>query len=589
MGHIIRVMQKTVLFPQPKLTPEQEAEIRRFEREIAALESGALSEDDFKRFRLENGVYGIRGSADKHMIRIKIRFGRLSPEQLEAIADVAEQFTPLKVGHITTRQAIQLHNIRRRDLPVVLRTLADSGLTTREACGNTVRNVTACPYAGVAADEAFDVTPYADKVSAFFLRNPLNQNLPRKFKIAFEGCPTDHARVPIHDLGCVAKVRDGKRGFQMYVGGGLGPTPYSALLLEEFTPEEWLLPSCEAVLRLYDRNGNRKDRSRARIKFLVKDWGIEEFRKQWKAERTIALMTRSGLADWSVPIYEEEAPPPPTVPPDAPPQTKEYLRWRRTNGFPQKQRGYVTVLIRCPLGDISVEQMRGVAAVARRYCGGRIRTTITQNLALRWVSEAHLPNVYAELGLIGLAHREAEHLADITRCPGADTCQLAVTHSRGLAEALDDLFHNGLASDPVLEGLTIKISGCPNSCGQHHIANIGFYGGSKMVDGKPSPHYRLLLGGETEEGKATFGAPVMMLPARRIPEAVKTLLLYYRDHRRSEERFPAFVQRVGVAQLKELLERFTQLPPRAVDPKFHYDLGEEAEFKLQIGKGECAA
>ncbi len=572
------------------IAPEaQEEELQRFGREIAALERGELDVEDFRKFRLENGVYGIRGTMDKHMIRIKIRFGALTPEQLECIADVAEQFTPLQLSHVTTRQAIQLHNIDRKDVPAALRMMAESGLTTREACGNTVRNVSACPFAGVAADEAFDVTPYADAVSKFFLRNAVCQNLPRKFKIAFEGCPTDHARVPIHDFGAVAKIRDGKRGFQCYVGGGLGPTPMSAQLLEEWTPEHLLIPSIEAAIRIHDRHGNRKDRARARIKFVLKEWGIEEFRKTWLAERTLAIMTRSGAADWSMPITEETAPPPPTVKAIAPSNSTEYARWRETNVFAQKQKGYTSVHVRCPLGDVTPKQMRGVAAIARSYCGGRIRTAITQNLVLRWVPETHVANVYAELGAIGLAHREAQHITDITRCPGADTCQIAVTHSRGLAGALGEIFNNGLSKDPVLQDLTIKISGCPNSCGQHHIADIGFFGTAKVIDKHQVAHYRMLLGGGTREGQAYFGAQVIVLPAKRVPEAVKKLLILYRDTRGADEGFRDFVQRIGLPHIKKHLDEFTTLPPYSERPDLYGDLGHEGEFKVEIGKGECAA
>ena len=567
----------------------QEKELQRFETEIAALERGELDPDDFKRFRLENGVYGIRGTTDMHMVRIKIRFGALTADQLDAVADAAERYTPLKMGHVTTRQAIQLYNVKRRDVPAALRLIAESGLTTREASGNTVRNVTCCPWAGVAADESFDVAPYADAVSRYFLRNPLNQNLPRKFKIAFEGCPTDHARLGIHDIGAQAKLRDGKRGFQLYVGGGLGPTPMSAQLLEDWTPEDLLIPSIEATIRLFDRHGNRKDRARARLKFVLKDWGIEEFRKQWRLERSVVIGTRSGLADWSIPQEAETAPPAPQEKPSHAPTTPHYARWRKTNCVAQKQKGFFAVTVRCPLGDVTCTQMRHVAAVARRYCGGRLRTAITQNLLLHWVPEAYLPNVYAELARQNLAQCEAGHLADITRCPGADTCQIAITHSRGLAEAIGELFNNGLAHDPVLENLSIKISGCSNSCGQHHIADIGFFGSAKNVDGHQVAHYRMLLGGGTRAGEAFFGTQVATLPAKRIPDAVKKLLLHYRDHRGSDESFRDFVQRIGVPNVKQLLNEFTTLPPYSKRPDLYGDLGFEGEFKVEIGKGECAA
>ncbi len=560
-----------------------------FAQQVAALQSGERDPDDFKRFRLENGVYGIRDTTDQHMIRVKIRFGALSAEQLEALADIAEQFTPTQQGHITTRQDVQFHHIALAEVPTVLRRLADCELTTREACGNTVRNVTCCPFAGIASDEPFDVTPYADAVSSFFLRNPLNQNLPRKFKIAFEGCTTDHAKVAIHDLGIVAQLRDGRRGFQLYVAGGLGPIPLSAQLLEDFTPEDQLFPSIEAGLRIFDRHGNRMDRNRARLKFVLKDWGLEKFRELWLAERKIALLTRSGRNDWRVPITEEGPPPPPDTAPQPAPQTPAYARWRVTNCFAQKQAGHFGVHVRCPLGDLTHGQMRAVAAVARRFCGGRMRTTITQNLLLRWMHESDLPAVYRELDADGLALHEADHVADITRCPGADTCQLGITHSRGLAAALDELFQNGLASDPALQHLSIKISGCPNSCGQHHLADLGFYGNARTLDGHQVAHYRLLLGGGTTLREASFGEAIMAVPAKRVPDAVRKILLHYRDARQNSESFQAFAQRLGAEHFKQFLAEFAELPRYAERPDLYGDLGFEGEFKVKLGKGECAA
>ncbi len=575
------------------ISPEAERELDLFRRELAALERGERSADEFRRFRLENGVYGIRGCTDRYMVRVKIPLGILTPEQLERLAEIAETFTPLRLAHITTRQDIQFHNVQQSELVTVLHRLAEVGLTTREACGNTVRNVTCCPLAGVSPDEPFDVTPYALKTARFFLRNPLNQNLPRKFKIAFEGCATDHTCTAIQDLGVVARLRrDGdneQRGFALFVGGGLGPIPMAAEPLADFVPEAQLIPAIEAVLRLFDRHGNRHDKNRARLKFVLRDWGIETFRQRWSEEFKIALLTRSGRADWEV-LPVPEAPPPASATTPAPePSTPGYDRWRTTNCIAQKQSGYFTVWIRCPLGDVTAVQLRRVAAVARRFCGGRVRTTVSQNLLLRWVPEPFLPNVYRELELVGLAEPGAERIADITRCPAADTCNLGITHARGLARALGDLFQNGLGTDPVLEGLSIKISGCPNACGQHHIANIGLYGNARTVDGHSVAFYRLLLGGYTRIGRAVFGEPIMALPAKRVPEALRTLLEHYRDHRHADESFGDFVRRVGVEDLKALLEPFSTLPPYQARPDLYGDLGAEGEFKVRTGRGECAA
>lgn len=587
--------ETTPKIPSRTLTAVEEAELKHFQENIDKLETGQLDSDDFRRFRLENGVYGIRNTTDEHMIRIKIKWGNLTADQLDALADVSEAYATPKASHVTTRQAIQVHHIKRHDVPKLLRRMMEAGLTTREACGNTVRNVTACHFAGTSPEEAFDVRPYAQAAADYFLRNPIGQNLPRKFKITFEGCPVDHARVPIHDIGAVAKIREinGKkvRGFQLYVGGGLGATPHAAQLIEDFTPEDLLIPTIEAAVRIFDRHGNRKDKARARLKFVVKDWGIEKMREALLEERKIAILTRSGRTpDFKVnPNAFDEQPPQVNLPASvAVPTDAGYKRWSITNVRAQKQAGYKTVLIRCLLGDIYVPQMRALAKIARQYCGGRLRTAITQNLVLQWVPEKALPLVYADLQKAGLAEADAERVADITRCPGADTCQIAITHSKGLAAALTPVFTNGLAQAEELQDVKIKISGCFNSCGQHHIADMGFYGSSKVVDGAEIPHYVMLLGGFTQEGVAKFGRPTVQLPARRVPEAANALLTYYRENRQGTEIFRAFVERVGTTKIKELLQPYTTVDPS--DPKKLEDLGAEGQaFKMEMGKGECAA
>ncbi len=580
------------------IAPEvQAAEISRFEQEIRKLEQQKLDPDDFKKFRLENGVYGIRGTMDEHMIRIKVRFGCLDADQLEAIADVVEQYATPKVAHVTTRQAVQMHHVKRGNVPEVLKRISQAGLTTREACGNTVRNVSACPFSGISAEEAFDVVPYADAVSRYFLRHPVCQNLPRKFKIAFEGCPTDHARVPIHDFGAVAQIRtiEGKqvRGFKTYVGGGLGAVPFAPHLLEEFTPEDLLIPTIETVIRLFDRYGERKNRNTARIKFLIKKWGIEEFRKQFLEERRVTLMTSPGTTDWKIETYETSAPPQlQNIPTIVPVRDALFTRWSATNLFKQKQKGYAAVQIRCPLGDIGVAQMRGVAKLARQFSGGRLRTVISQNLLMPWVPEEAIHAVYQGLVQLGIAYTDAGHLADVTRCPGADTCQIAITHSRGLATSFGEIFNNGgrqFLDDEALKNLTIKISGCPNSCGQHHIADIGFHGSSSEMNGHTVPHYQVMVGGGTSEGVAQFGQRLGMVPAKRVPEAAKHLLELYRTERQGHETFRQWVDRVGVARLKQEMDPYRILPPFSERPDLYEDLGSSGEFKLDVGKGECAS
>ncbi len=581
-----------------ELLPEQEAEIQRFEREIARLDKGELDMDNFRRFRLENGVYGIRGAADQHMIRIKIRYGIMNALQLEAVADIAEKYTPGKLSHVTTRQAIQLHEMKRSDVPAMLRRLAEVGLTTREACGNTVRNVTCSYTAGLSAKEIFDVTPYADLLSLYFLRNPVCQNLPRKFKVAFEGClDEDYAKVGIHDLGFIAtkRVVGGKeeKGFVTYVGGGLGSTPFPAYLLEEFCPLEEYLATAEAVIRLFDRNGERKDKNRARIKYLIAKWGIETFRQEFASEKKQVLMTGSGRdAFFKLRFEFETAPILKQKPPvDAPAVLPGFEEWAKSNTFEQKQKGFVAVTVRCPLGDLEPAEARKLAELSRIYCGGRLRTTIAQNMMLCWVPKESLKSLYARFVEAGLAHKGANEITDITRCPGADTCQIAITHSKGLAHEMAKLFTNGLGSDPELKGISIKISGCTNSCGQHHIANIGFHGASKNVNDKAVPHYQLMIGGYTDvKGVAVFGKRIAQIPAKRTPEAARAILEAYKKEKNTTETFLKWVERVGSPYLKSLVAPFLEIPSFERDPKMYEDLGDPGKlFKVEMGKGECAA
>ncbi len=581
-----------------QLLPEEEGEIKRFQVEIDRLEKGALDPDDFRRFRLNNGIYGIRGAENRHMIRIKIRFGNMNALQLERIADITEKYAPNKLAHVTTRQAIQLHEILRSDVPAILRGIMEVGLTSREACGNTVRNVTCSHYTGISPKELFDVAPYADLLSLYFLRHPVSQNLPRKFKIAFESSPDeDWAKIGIHDIGFVAQTKmvNGKevRGFKTYVGGGLGSTPFPAQLLEEFTPAEWLLPTTEAVIRIFDRSGERKDKNRARIKYLVAKWGIDTFREEFLAERRQVIATGSGKeAFWKLNLEEYKAPilktPAPTEALSVPPGFED---WKKTNTFEQKQKGYFAVNVRCPLGDINPDQMRKLAKISREFCDGRLRTTISQNILLHWIPEKSLKALYARLEPIGLALRGAETVTDITRCPGADTCQIAITHSKGLAFEMGKIFTDSYGSDPTFKDVTIKISGCTNSCGQHHIANIGFHGASKNVEGKAVPHYQLMIGGYTsKDGVAVFGKRIAQIPARRTPDVTKAILDAFKKDKKEGESFLAFSQRVGADTFKKIAEPFVAIPSYDKEPLLYEDLGDPGKpFQLNMGKGECAA
>lgn len=576
-------------FPMSVVLPEYvENEIRQAEENIRALKAGKMEMEDFRRFRLNNGIYGIRNQVDKQMVRIKVPFGKLTPDQLEAMADVTESYAPSKIGHFTTRQNLQIHMVPLEDTPKIMRRLAEAGLTPREGCGNTVRNITANPYTGVHPDDVFDVSPYAEAAFKFFLRNPLSQNLPRKFKIAYESTSTDYALTPIHDIAFVAEIRNGVRGFRTYVGGGLGATPQVAIRLEDFTPADLMMPTIETVVRLFDRFGDRQDKLHARIKFLVKKWGADEFRKKFQAERRAVLSTRAGSIDWTVPVVEELAP---VLSGDLPDESASagFDRWKTTNVAAQRQPGYSWATVVLPLGDITVSQMRALAQISRRINGGRLRTTVEQNFLLRWVKNEHLPSLYNALQKVGLGTAGGGRISDITRCPGADTCQIAVTKSRELAMALGGLFTNGLSTEVDLEGVHIKISGCTNSCGQHHIGTLGFYGTYRKIGDRPVPHYMMLAGGSTKEGEARFGQVIAALPARRVPDAVKKVIGAFKSGRQNQELFDGWLERVGKAAIKELVQEFTTLPPYAENPSLYFDWGETTDFKPDIGVGECAA
>jgi sulfite reductase beta subunit-like hemoprotein len=554
---------------------------------------GEISPDEFKRFRLQNGIYGQRQEGEQ-MVRVKIRGA--GDRGSTGVAGRDSGGVPHGVGHVTTRQNMQFHFVKLERVAALMGRLASVGLTTREACGNTVRNVTVGHCAGVCPKEAFDVTPYADAVARYLLRNPMNQNLPRKFKIAFSGCPDDLGLSPIHDIGAraIVRVMEGKeeRGFRLYVGGGLGPSPRVAQLLEEFTPCDGLLPTVAAIVRVFDRLGNRENRNMARMKFVLDKQGIEQFRKLVLQERTGLVATLAGhvpaIVAWEEgPPHHHEEPAPRDSSGDFGDAT--YHRWRATNVLDQKQAEYAMVHVRLELGDITPIQLRTLAFAAREFGDGTVRSTNQQNFILRWVRIDRITSLYRVLASVGLAEPSAERLADVTACPGADTCQLGITSSRGLAAALGDLFRNGLSDLADEAGIRIKISGCPNSCGQHHIANIGFYGGAKKFHGLQAPTYQMLLGASLEGSQVRYAKAMARIPAKNIPGAVAALLRVYQRERQTGEQFNQFLNRVGPDQLKAVLKPFTELPPVSEAPDRYLDYHSEEAFSIQTGPGECAA
>jgi sulfite reductase (ferredoxin) len=596
-------------------------EIDIFETEVLLRKQGKLEERLFAETRLRRGAYGQRydngqrsdgakvqemkypsGDLTKGpmtmwdapgMQRIKVPGGGLTVEQMETVADLAEEYSD-GIAHVTTRQDFQLHYVHIEDTPAIMRRLAAVGITTREACGNSVRNITACPYAGVCRDEVFDVTPYAQAMFRFLLGHPDVQNFGRKFKPAFSGC-SQHAcaLTNLHDIGFIAvkRVEDGveKRGFATFVGGGLGAVPYNAKLLAEFIPVEEMMPITQAVSRVFARLGEKRNRSRARIKFLVQDLGIEKFRELVLEERkTLPYDPRwtdliNGAEDFA------EAPLRPAgEEPDS--DAQGFDRWRRTNVRPQKQNGYVVATVALPLGDITANQLRSLANIVSRYTQGTVRSTVEQNFVIRWVSLRDLPDVYGELKAIGLGDPGAGAIVDIVTCPGTDTCKLGISSSRGLAAELRKrLTEKQFQFDQPVENLHIKISGCFNSCGQHHVADLGFYGVSRKMGGFAVPHFQVVLGGEWEHNGGSYGLPVIAIPSKNIPEVVSRLTEKYVTSRSKGETFKDFAKRTGKVQLKAMLEDLAKPPANPLDRSLFSDWNDPREYTLgDMGTGECA-
>jgi sulfite reductase beta subunit-like hemoprotein len=565
------------------------ADIDEFVAHLEKFERGEISADEFKVFRLGRGVYGQR-QADVQMIRVKIPQGVLTDKGCEVVADVAEKHSR-GFCHVTTRQNIQLHHVKLADAEAAMRLLDEAGLTTKEACGNTVRNVTGCALAGVCSGAPFDVTPYGQAVTRHFLRNPFCQALPRKFKMAFSGCETDCAQGAINDVGCIARVKDGVRGFRVIVGGGLSTTPENAHVLEEFVPAERLLATIEAVVRVFDRTGNRENKSRARLKYVLRKLKLEGFRAEY--EKELAQIAAQGRLEQPIDASHEVRPDavlrlsPPAPRSEAAPEPG-FAEFRRTNCLPQRQSGYHAVLVRLVRGDITAAQLRGVARLARQFSDGTVRLTNEQNVLFRFIHEDSLSALHAELVRLELALPGARSVEDVTACPGADTCNLAVTRSRELASAVSDRLA-GLPLDDVRD-VDVKISGCPNSCGQHHVAVFGFHGTMRRVEGQTVPEYQLHLGGGIDgQSGATFGRHVVKLPARRVPEAVARLVELYRKERQEGEKAPAFFRRVDAALVKQALSDLTTFDPTTAKPEEWLDHGDDTPFKVAIGQGECAA
>jgi len=576
-------------------------EIDHYEGEVGRFQREEIPADEFTRFRLKQGVYGQR-QADVQMIRVKVPFGGVTADQMDALGDFAERYAPLKKGHITTRENFQFHHVPLLETPEALRLLGEVGLTTREACGNTVRNVAGCPKAGVCAGEAFDPTPYAGAYARHFVRHEATQAMPRKIKTAYSGCPHDCAMTAIHDLGFIAKVRtvDGveRKGFEIVVGGGTSIMARIAPTLYDFVPVENYLRISEAVIRVFDKSDElRKNRMKARIKFLVDRIGIDAFRELVETELK-EPWAQNPIDPTPLLFDDDELADAPVKPPTNGSKSNgkaspELDRWTSTNVSAHKDPAFRVVHLTVPQGDLTPGQFHGIATIARRYSGGRTRLTQEQNLVLRWVRVESVPDVWAELAAIDLAEPSVDEITDVVTCPGTDSCKLGITASMGAGKALRDKLLSMPIDDPEIRKLHVKASGCPNGCGQHHVANIGFQGAAiKGASGQQVPAYEVYVGGNATgtDGPIRIGQRVKgRVPSKRTPELVERMLEFYTRERQNGESFNDFVDRVGADSFAPLVAELQTVGPLGRDTiQLYMDWDKTVPYKLERGEGECA-
>ncbi len=583
-GHVIPILQR---------------EYDDFKTEATRFLAGGTEEDEFIKFRLKQGVYGQR-QPDVQMIRVKLPFGGVTPEQLERFADVVERHAPLRKGHITTRQNVQIHHVPLMEAEKAIRELGEAGLSSREGCGNTVRNVTADPWAGVAPDELYDLTPYAGAYVRYFVRHPTTQAMPRKIKTSFDASEAGRAISEIHDIAYRARIKeiDGQqvRGVQMLVGGGTSIMPRVAPVLYEFLEVDngEYLKVAEAVFRIFDRQDwLRVNRARARIKVFVDKYGIEELRAQveeelkgdWVAERDFSIENK-------IFEYDEQT--------DAPAPRADYgtpngdlsafERFQAANVAPQRQDGFVTVEVKITRGDLTPEQFRGLAAIVREHCGPYARTTVQQNLVLRWVRPESVYDIWRALAELDLGAAGSREIDDVVSCPGTDSCKLGITSSMGLNEAIQERIESMQITDPLTRKIHIKMSGCPNGCGQHHLGSIGFYGASIKVGEHTIPAYIPHVGGVFEGEKIAFGQRLKLrLPAKRVPEAIERWVHHYEGNREEGETWGAFVERTGTGELEGLVKELSMPVEFGLATMNQFiDWNRDVPFQVIRGEGECA-
>ncbi|GAB5494524.1 MAG: nitrite/sulfite reductase [Phototrophicaceae bacterium] len=594
-----------------------------FEGQIALRKQGKLDEKVFAETRLRRGAYGQRyDNGQRHdgietrsldfpnsdlykgpdtywdapgMMRIKLPFGGLTIQQMRVLSDLADEYSD-NILHVTTRQDIQLHYVHIEDTPDLMRRLAAVNITTQEACGNSVRNITACERSGVCHDELFDVTPYSDAMAQFLMGHDDVQDFGRKMKIAFSGCE-QHAcgLVKMHDIGFLARTieKDDEtvKGFMVFVGGGLGSVPHQAKILADFVAEDKILPLSQAISRVFARHGEKQNRNRARLKFLIGKIGIEEFRRLVKEElETLPADERhTAYITDDLPNYTEE-PARQGLTLDGTPLPDDFYDWYRTNVYKQKQAGYSLVTIKLPLGDLTGQQMRQLADITEEFIGDNVRVTVEQNIVLRHASDKDLPQIHQRLSAIGLGNAGADTIVDITSCPGTDTCKLGIASSRGLAGELGKQLEAKRATlPPAIEDLKIKISGCFNSCGQHHVADIGFFGNSRRSGNHKVPHFQVVLGGQWQNNGGSYGLAMGAVPAKLVPDVLDIITNTYVEERDGDEIFQVWVERKGKRAMKDLIKPFMKLPTIDEQPQFFSDWGDSRIYSIaDIGVGECA-
>jgi sulfite reductase (ferredoxin) len=588
---------------QLEIDPAQLRDIEKFETQLARYLAGDLEEDAFRVFRLNNGIYGQRQGGHNQMVRVKIPYGAVTPEQLDTFAHIADTYSR-GWGHITTRQNMQFHFVQLERIPDLLRDMAAVGMTSREACGDTNRNVQGCHLAGACPFEALDISPWAEAAFQHFLRHPLAQRLPRKFKINFSGCATDCGQAMFNDCGVIAVTRtreDGtvEPGFRVFVAGGLGANPHPAIALEEFTSREDLMATLESVLRVFSNHGNRDNKLRARLKWLVDTFegGADELRARVLKERHFLVASSSwpgGIPDYvlkhgDAPAGRSETVAPTPIGQGTPVMVRRsggFGRWEDANVVRGAAKETVSAYAYSPLGDVTSAQFRALAQL-QRDLGAEVRLTNRQNFVFRGLTEEQLPTLFERLDAIGMAEPGAELARDVVACPGADTCNLAVTQSRGLAAEIGRRFEEeGLAD---LGGLRVNISGCTNSCGQHHIADIGFSGAERRAHGQSAPGYTMLLGGRVGNTEIEFGQRATRLPAKAAAEAAVRVARRFADERGAGETFTSWLDRSGGAgAVGATLKDLDVFPTPEEAPDFYVDFGETGPYVAEVGESECA-